>query len=276
MCNTYQALNVKVNDKSYSVRVFEEQFVASSLISHATHSSDDDGGSAFEEEWVGPTFVGGGGHEFSGNFINGSDNEGSTTVRLPTEKPIESSSNNLEKGEDFNDRTENVSNALNAGGLEINVGHHMSSSINNFPVEPHPINASSMGLSDNMVNLDGPNNVLNSFGPINENKDHLLDVNEPVNPTQPQEDKELDDLFSSFNKLSQMTDNNHALKGAKRRYKGKKSKLIVGETSFAATPAPNMEDNEILDGNDIMRRIGKQIGFSFDGCNIDGGLAGFC
>ncbi|GJX38443.1 hypothetical protein Tco_0251746, partial [Tanacetum coccineum] len=140
--NIYEALNVKVNDKPYSVRVFEEQFVASSLISPTTLSSDDDR-SAFEEELVGPSLFGGG-------------------VQLPTEKPILSSPNNLRMGACFNGKKENISNIHN---VEL----HMSSSNAsiNSPVKTSPITSHS-GLSNNMDGVDRLNFMKSTFVPINE------------------------------------------------------------------------------------------------------------
>nr|GEV07363.1 RNA-directed DNA polymerase, eukaryota [Tanacetum cinerariifolium] len=127
MGNIYEALNVKVNGKPYSVRVFKEQFVASSLISPVAHSSDDDR-STFEEEVVGPSLFGGRDDKFPDNLA----------------------------------------------------------------LEP--------------------------------------------------KDKGLDDLISSFNRLSQ--NKSQVLKVAKRRNKGKKTKLYVGEPSFAYTSAPVIEDKK--------------------------------
>ncbi|GJS85242.1 hypothetical protein Tco_0751783 [Tanacetum coccineum] len=227
MCNIYQNLNIMVNDRPCSVRVFEEQFFASSLISPTTQASNEDE-SIFKEEGVGPSLVGGGGDEFFGNFDNNRwDNEGSPAVRLPKENPKESGSNNLEKVKFSNDREENVSHTHNVGGLDMNGDPHIVSS-----------NVSSLlGLSQSMDSPHGPSCVKYFFGPIIEEQGQMPAINHtPVIPHD----------------------------------------RVVGVSFSALTPVPTMDGNENLDGYSFMRNIGEQIGFSFDGCKTEGGLADFC
>ncbi|GKE82744.1 hypothetical protein Tco_1552744 [Tanacetum coccineum] len=120
------------------------------------------------------------------------------------------------------------------------------------PMDYH-INTNHVGQNnDTLVNLTLKENRINSMVPnlnIQVDKASIRD-----------EDKELDDLLSSFLKLSESSIQPHENGASKRRYKPKKKKLVCGSNSNSSSFVSCGHSN---DGLDTMRKIGEQLGFEF-------------
>ncbi|GKC74519.1 hypothetical protein Tco_1120402 [Tanacetum coccineum] len=94
-----------------------------------------------------------------------------------------------------------------------------------------------------------------------ENDNALSDLVIPVGDN----DKELDELLYSFQRIADSSNSELPKTINRKRGKSKYNKLVVGSTMVAPALVSNENSNEVLDESSAMKRIGKQIGFVFEG-----------
>ncbi|GKG04025.1 hypothetical protein Tco_0314412, partial [Tanacetum coccineum] len=75
-------------------------------------------------------------------------------------------------------------------------------------------------------------------------------------------DQELDDLMSSFQRLSKNVTEAQPCGGKKRRAKQRKNKLLVGDNSNSHLLVSQSTEDE-LDDERQMKNIGERLGFRF-------------
>ncbi|GJY09814.1 chaperone-like protein of POR1, chloroplastic [Tanacetum coccineum] len=87
----------------------------------------------------------------------------------------------------------------------------------------------------------------------------------------PHIDQELDELLSSFQRISHMVNEAQTNDGKKRKIINKMKRLVVGNnTNSQVNVCPQLwtsqEGDDAVDDDEQTRLVGKQIGFSFDVC----------
>ncbi|GKC44027.1 putative RNA-directed DNA polymerase, partial [Tanacetum coccineum] len=207
-----------LNGKSYPIRIYEERFNVTTLI---TPSSSSDDGSSFEDEFVGPSMdLGGGDADFSEeNLFVFRDNEKTFHAKSPCNVFVDSRSESFKED--------------NSHGVNINEC-----------VKPTP-----------NLDVSGPNEV-------EENAKSLPDLGVSINKEihGDQEDKELEDLFYSFQRLSEGANFDKQNKGDKKKFKHKKKKLVVGGCSSHMGAMSQMTNDVPSDDDAATKFIGASGG----------------
>nr|GEW41983.1 cytochrome P450 [Tanacetum cinerariifolium] len=235
----YVKFPTDLNGNLFSVWISEERFQASSLVSppscncnrggfNVYHDQNDDYdsevGSAFEEEFIGPTPV----TEIPSNEeqpLNAKDGKSTPLHFLSTSLRV-SHSVNIGTINSFNEETENVSLSLGQGCADDSIG---------------------------------PSTEINS------NLAHVVDEGE----NDIQDDPELDDILSSFQRLSERANDNHSKCEKTRKSKPRKKNLFVGGASCPLPLVSHSDDAGFVGfANEkcAMKIIGEQIGI-FVNCN---------
>ncbi|PWA60658.1 nucleotide-binding alpha-beta plait domain-containing protein [Artemisia annua] len=280
-----QTLNVELNGNVFSVRIFEERFQASSLISPPPYDQKDDKesdseiGSVFEEEFIGPSMV----VENVGIPSNehqplNTEDLLSTPVHCQSSSPGVSHSVNNGTINSFVEETEDVSLTLGQGCADDCMGPSIGIKSAHTPNGPLPSMAFDQDqLSCPTALVEPIENAIFNGARINERSiGSVPDLNIPIaqegeiviqeGENVIQDDPELDELLSSFQRLSQKA-NDFPDKGEKKRKsKPSKKNLVVGG---ASCPPPLVSQSDdagfvgLADEECAMKIIGENIGFSF-------------
>ncbi|GJR68224.1 putative RNA-directed DNA polymerase, eukaryota, reverse transcriptase zinc-binding domain protein [Tanacetum coccineum] len=176
-----------------------------------------------------------------------------------------------------NDSDINKNNGFNALSPSFNdtMDHVASSFISNSDIAQNCFTGS---LAHDLENdfIDGPKGTQNLNRPLSINETSsgpLPDLNFPAagNNTNNNEDKELDELLSSFQRIVESSKNELPKTTNKKRGKSSYKKLVVGSNLVTPTLASTGNIDEVLDDSSAMRRIGEQIGFVFQ-AGASGGI----
>ncbi|GKD93112.1 nucleotide-binding alpha-beta plait domain-containing protein [Tanacetum coccineum] len=203
--------------------VTEDQFHASIFLpSGSDHPKHDDELSSFEEEFMRPTMA-------DASFLSPRK-----SYRVVDAENFENDCNN--------DKSSFNPSPLSSTRIPLPLPYEL------YPTQSSPI-MDNVKPTPDFVYQD-PNSV-----------DDIQDLNIPHMPNEGinQDDVELDELLSIFQRISNSTDMDHHLGGKKKKHKyKKKKKLIVGGGS------PSQEVLlEVVDDDMDMKNIGAHIGFSF-------------
>ncbi|GJZ61348.1 nucleotide-binding alpha-beta plait domain-containing protein [Tanacetum coccineum] len=240
-----QPLLVTLNGKSYPIRIYEERFNVTTLI---TPSSSSDDGSSFEEEFVGPSMdLGGGDADFSRENLSESfkeDNRHGANIDGSYSHPNSCSQ------KDYRGSHARNNNSLASSGLL-----------------PPPALDSFMAYYSQGLECVKPTPNLDVSGPneVEENANSLPDLGVSINKEihGDQEDKELEDLFCSFQRLSEGANFDKQNKGDMKKLKHKKKKLVVGGCSSHMGAMYQMTNDVPSNDDAATKFIGEQLGFFF-------------
>ncbi|GJZ63745.1 putative RNA-directed DNA polymerase, eukaryota, reverse transcriptase zinc-binding domain protein, partial [Tanacetum coccineum] len=221
-----ESVMVLLNGIKYPVRILEEQFQASSLLSPL--SSDSEGEYVFEEEYIGPSLVK---NEFNVELFGESSSELGVDDRSNAwgnEKSlrVQSACNNVESSRNKNSKEDS---------------YNMDKDTAPYPT-PDIISS-------------GPDNL----EPVPEPIIPLMHTSEAN-----KEDNELEDLMCSFPRLSEKAgDGEKSIQRNKRKSKQRRKKLIIGRDGGSQTMSYHGISRDDLDNNRMTKNIGEMIGFSF-------------
>ncbi|GKC33644.1 putative RNA-directed DNA polymerase, eukaryota, reverse transcriptase zinc-binding domain protein [Tanacetum coccineum] len=221
-----ESVMVLLNGIKYPVRILEEQFQASSLLSPL--SSDSEGEYVFEEEYIGPSLVK---NEFNVELFGESSSELGVDDRSNAwgnEKSlrVQSACNNVESSRNKNSKEDS---------------YNMDKDTAPYPT-PDIISS-------------GPDNL----EPVPEPIIPLMHTSEAN-----KEDNELEDLMCSFPRLSEKAgDGEKSIQRNKRKSKQRRKKLIIGRDGGSQTMSYHGISRDDLDNDRMTKNIGEMIGFSF-------------
>ncbi|GJY01443.1 hypothetical protein Tco_0359595 [Tanacetum coccineum] len=227
MDDVKRSLSITLNGNIYNIRIYEEPYPVSNLLSYG-RDFDLEVDTMFEEEFIGPTMVeeDDGGKEFSGDLYPRAS--GTEKVYVSTSPCMENiKSNGARLDGDFNNNNHGNSSPCNMNN-DTHESNFLSSESPRTSGLPPPPFTKSVSAQSFVEESYGPAQVLGLNEPTTQDKNSPSEKDLPiVNETleqgcfNSQTYKELEDLFSSFQRLNDIVVDQSQAKSRKKNPKSR-------------------------------------------------------